>query len=92
MATGQQQIFRLGQADHGRPLTAAEFAEAHDLAAGAGSDAHVPLALGAAYVEMPDFDGPQDFLEQLRHARPVGHHWDQARPWSARVLPSTTAG
>lgn len=71
---------------------AAEFAEAHDLAAGAGSDAHVPLALGAAYVEMPDFDGPQDFLAQLRHARPVGHHWDQARPWSARVLPSTTAG
>lgn len=28
MATGQQQIFRLGRADHGRPLTAAEFAEA----------------------------------------------------------------
>ena len=48
---------------------AAEYARRHDLAAGAGSDAHVPLALGAAYVEMPDFDGPADFLAKLR-ARP----------------------
>jgi len=71
---------------------AAEFAATHGLAAGAGSDAHVPLALGAAYVEMPDFDGPADFLAKLASARPVGHHWDQARPWSPRVLPGTTAG
>ena len=41
---------------------AAEFASDHDLGAGAGSDAHVPEALGAAYVEMPDFDGPSAFL------------------------------
>ena len=69
---------------------AATFAEEHDLAAGAGSDAHVPLALGAAYVEMPDFDGPADFVAKLREARLVGHHWDEARPWSARVVPSTS--
>ena len=31
------------------------FAAEHDLAVGAGSDAHVPDALGAAYVEMADF-------------------------------------
>jgi predicted metal-dependent phosphoesterase TrpH len=67
---------------------AARFAEEFDLAAGAGSDAHVPNALGAAYVEMPDFDGPSDFLAKLRLARPVGHHWDEHRPWSPRVLPS----
>lgn len=71
---------------------AAEYAAQHGLAAGAGSDAHVPLALGAAYVEMPDFDGPADFLAKLADARPVGHHWDEARPWSARVLPSTSSG
>ena len=59
-------------------------------AGGAGSDAHVPDALGAAYVEMPDFDGPADFLDKLRGGRVVGHHWDQARPWSARILPGTT--
>ena len=70
---------------------AAVFAQDHDLAAGAGSDAHVPFALGAAYVEMPDFDGPTDFLAKLRLARVVGHHWDEARPWSARVVPSTSA-
>ena len=70
---------------------AAEFAAEFGLGEGAGSDAHVPLALGAAYVEMPDFDGPADFLAKLPLARTVGHHWDQARPWSARVVPSTTS-
>jgi hypothetical protein len=71
---------------------AAEYAVANGLVPGAGSDAHVPLALGAAYVEMPDFDGPADFLDKLRRGRVVGHHWDEPRPWSARVLPSTTSG
>ncbi len=69
---------------------AAATAAAHQLAAGAGSDAHVPDAIGAAYVEMPDFDGPHDFLSKLRLGRPVGHHWDEPRPWSPRVLPGTT--
>ena len=71
---------------------AAAFAAEFDLAAGAGSDAHVPLALGAAYVEMPDFDGPADFLAKLREGRVIGHHWDQARPWTSRIVPSTSAG
>lgn len=70
---------------------AAEYAERFDLAAGAGSDAHVPDALGAAFVEMPDFDGPADFLVKLRQARIVGHHWDEPRPWSPRVVPSTSS-
>lgn len=67
---------------------AADFALAHDLPGGAGSDAHVPNALGAAYVEMPDFDGPQEFLASLRQGRIVGHHFDQARPWTPRIVPS----
>jgi hypothetical protein len=49
----------------------------------------VPLGLGAAFVEMPDFDSPAEFLDALRAGRVVGHHWDRARPWSARVVPST---
>jgi predicted metal-dependent phosphoesterase TrpH len=69
---------------------AAEFAFEHDLARGAGSDAHVPLALGAAFVDMPDFDGPADFLAKLRLGRIAGHHWDQARAWTARVVPGTS--
>ena len=69
---------------------AASIAEAHELAAGAGSDAHVPDAIGAAFVEMPDFDGPDDFIAKLRLGRPVGHYWDEPRPWSSRILPGTT--
>jgi predicted metal-dependent phosphoesterase TrpH len=68
---------------------AGEYAERFGLAAGAGSDAHVPDALGAAYVEMPDFDGPADFLDKLREGVVVGHHWDRPRPWSPRIVPST---
>jgi hypothetical protein len=65
------------------------YAVERGLLAGAGSDAHVPNALGAAYVEMPDFDGPTEFLAALAQARPVGHHWDEARPWKPRIVPST---
>ena len=67
---------------------AADYAAAHGLLAGAGSDAHVPAALGAVYVEMPDFDGPADFLRSLEQGEIVGHHFDRARPWSARIIPS----
>jgi predicted metal-dependent phosphoesterase TrpH len=69
---------------------AADFASAHGLLAGAGSDAHVPDALGAAYVDMPDFDDPASFLASLALAEIVGHHWDRARPWTARIVPSTS--
>ncbi len=47
-------------------------AEERDLPMSAGSDAHSARELGAAYVEMPDFDGPQEFLEALRQGRIVG--------------------
>jgi predicted metal-dependent phosphoesterase TrpH len=67
---------------------AADFADEFDLAAGAGSDAHVPLAIGSAYVEMPDFDTPAEFLVALRAGGVVGHHWDEARPWTSRIVPS----
>jgi predicted metal-dependent phosphoesterase TrpH len=69
---------------------AGAFAAEHGLAAGAGSDGHVPHALGSAYVEMPDFDGPESFLAALRRGRIVGHHWDEHRPWRPRILPSIT--
>lgn len=28
------------------------------------------------------------FLAKLSQARIVGHHWDKARPWTARIIPS----
>ena len=69
---------------------AAALADELDLPGGAGSDAHVPEALGAAYVEMPDFDGPESFIDALRAAVVVGHHFDRPRQWRARIVPSTT--
>ncbi len=68
---------------------AADYAAKHDLAVGAGSDAHIPEALGAAYLEMPDFDTPAQFLAAMRQGRAVGHHFDAARAWRARIVPST---
>ena len=72
---------------------AARLAADNDLAAGAGSDAHEPMALGAAYVEMPDFTDAASFLAGLRSvdARVVGHHYDAPRAWRARIVPSTKA-
>jgi hypothetical protein len=72
---------------------AADFASAHGLVGGAGSDAHVASAIGAAYVEMPDFDdaSPASFLQSLRAGRVVGHHYDAPREWRPRVVPSTKA-
>jgi predicted metal-dependent phosphoesterase TrpH len=51
---------------------AAVFAEEHGLAMSAGSDAHSARELGRAHVEMPDFEGPRDFLEGLRQGHIVG--------------------
>ena len=71
---------------------AAEFAAEFGIVAGAGSDGHVPDALGAAYVEMADFVTPMEFLASLATADVVGHHWDEPRPWTPRIIPSITPG
>lgn len=72
---------------------AAETAARWGLPGGAGSDAHVPGAFGAAFAEVPGFDpdSPAAFLESLRAGRVVGHHWDRARPWRPRIVPSASA-
>lgn len=66
-------------------------AERFGLGMGAGSDGHVAEALGAAFVEVPDFDGAEEFVASLAKGRVVGHHWDQPRPWRPRIVPSTKA-
>jgi len=40
-------------------------------APGAGSDAHTLGEIGSVYVEMEDFEGPQDFLAKLRSSKIV---------------------
>jgi predicted metal-dependent phosphoesterase TrpH len=51
---------------------AARFAQEHGLAMSAGSDAHSTRELGRALVEMPDFEGPREFIEALKQGRIVG--------------------
>ena len=68
---------------------ALEFAREYTLAEGAGSDAHVPLAVGAAVAEIPDFTDAPSFLAALSSSTTRGHHWDEARPWTARIVPAT---
>jgi len=41
------------------------FAAAHGLPGAAGSDAHAPVEIGSAYVEMAPFDGRDSFLQSL---------------------------
>jgi predicted metal-dependent phosphoesterase TrpH len=68
--------------DHNRQ--AALLAARYDLPGGAGSDAHDPEGIGAAYLEMPDFDGPTEFLAALRHATVVGEYRPHAIRYARR--------
>ena len=45
------------------------FAVKHGLAQGAGSDAHTIHEIGNAYVEMPEFNGKDEFLHSLARGR-----------------------
>ncbi len=56
----------------------------YDLPGGAGSDAHDPEGLGAAYLEMPDFDGPAEFLTALRQATVTGEYRPHAVRYARR--------
>lgn len=57
---------------------ARHFAQEHHIFASGGSDAHVPWEIGRAYVEMPDFNGPEEFTRALAQGHIFGHRtW----PW-----------
>jgi predicted metal-dependent phosphoesterase TrpH len=60
----------LFQADNRRAGT---FAATHGLIPSAGTDAHWGPEVGHTYVEMPNFEGPHDFLEALRAGQIHGH-------------------
>ncbi len=50
---------------------ARRFARGHGLLEAAVSDAHTPGELGSSYTEVPDFDGPEAFLQSLKQAKLV---------------------
>jgi predicted metal-dependent phosphoesterase TrpH len=65
---------------------ASELAAQFGLPGGAGSDAHDPPGIGAAYLDMPDFDGPASFLAALADARVTGEY----RPHAPRYPSART--
>ncbi len=49
------------------------FAQKYGLRTSAGSDAHTLAEIGNGYVEMPDFDSPEEFLKSLEQGIIYGH-------------------
>ncbi len=68
------EVFNAKIADQALNDQAAALATAYSLPGAAGSDAHDAPGVGAAYLEMPDFDGPAEFLAALRDARVTGEY------------------
>ncbi|MFC1978113.1 PHP-associated domain-containing protein [Chloroflexota bacterium] len=49
------------------------FARKYGILETAGSDAHTPSEIGSTYVEMPEFNGRDDFLQALRKGKISRH-------------------
>ncbi len=68
---------------------AMRFAGEHAFLMSGGSDAHTAAHLGRVYTEMPDFDGPGEFLRSLGKATLHGERYStwsgQIDRWKARL-------
>lgn len=78
------EVFNAKIADQGPNERAAALATAYALPGVAGSDAHDAPGVGAAYLEMPDFDGPASFLAALADARLTGEYRPHAPRYPRR--------
>jgi predicted metal-dependent phosphoesterase TrpH len=78
------EVFNAKVADQALNGEAARLAARFGLPGGAGSDAHDAPGVGAAYLEMPDFDGPASFLAALADARVTGEYRDHAPRYPRR--------
>jgi predicted metal-dependent phosphoesterase TrpH len=78
------EVFNAKIADPALNDEAASLAARFGLPGGAGSDAHDAPGVGAAYLEMPDFDGPAGFLTALAQARVTGEFRDHAPRYPRR--------
>lgn len=90
------EILNAREAFTGDNLRAAKYASDNGIPGAAASDAHRPAEIGAAWLEMDDFDGPDGFRAALRSGTVNGqlsgqlvHLWtrmDVMRKWFARRL------
>jgi predicted metal-dependent phosphoesterase TrpH len=78
------EVFNAKIEDQDRNRQAAELAARYGVPGGAGSDAHDPEGIGAAYLEMPDFDGPGDFVAALPFAKITGEYRPHAPRYARR--------
>jgi predicted metal-dependent phosphoesterase TrpH len=78
------EVFNAKVTDQALNDEAAQLAARFGLPGGAGSDAHDAPGVGAAYLEMPDFDGPASFLAALADARMTGEYRDHAPRYPRR--------
>jgi len=82
------EVFNAKISDPALNYQAADLAARFALPGGAGSDAHDAPGVGAAYLEIPDFDGPAGFLAALADAQLTGEFRDHAVRYPRRsVLP-----
>ena len=66
------EVFNSRTPTRGSSAKAWQLAQKYELPASAGSDAHTLAEIGRAYVEMPQFNSPDDFLRALAQGRIVG--------------------
>jgi hypothetical protein len=78
------EVFNAKISDQSLNARAAEVAREFALPGAAGSDAHDAPGVGAAYLDLPDFDGPAGFLAALARARVTGEYRDHAPRYPRR--------
>jgi len=66
------EVFNSRSLLHRSSAKAQLFAQKYGIPGSAGSDAHTASEIGNAYVEMPEFNGKDDFLNALAQGRIVG--------------------
>jgi len=66
------EVFNARSLLHRSSAKAQLFAQKYGIPGSAGSDAHTAHEIGNAYVEMPEFNGKDDFLNALAQGRIVG--------------------
>jgi len=79
------EVFNAKISDQTLNQQAAELAARYGLPGVAGSDAHDPDGVGAAYAEMPDFDGPAEFMAALAVAEITGEYRPHAIRYARRA-------
>jgi predicted metal-dependent phosphoesterase TrpH len=66
------EVFNAREVASSSNLQALEFARAHDLPGGVGSDSHRRVEIGRAYVDVAPFGTPQELLAALREGKVTG--------------------